>query len=58
MDAKWDEIDALDLSSVKTKLGEQKGWWWRRRNNLDKLEVEYKQFLYLIATNHGKTVVP
>lgn len=58
MDAKWNEIDALDLSSVKTKLGEQKGWWWRRGDKLNKLEVEYKQFLYLIATNPGKTVVP
>jgi hypothetical protein len=58
MDAKWDEIDGLDFTSVKEKLRSQKNWWWKWRNDIDKLETEYKQFLYLIAVNPGKTVVP
>lgn len=58
MDAKWNEIAALDLSSVKEKLRSQKNWWWKWRNDIDRIETEYRQFLYLIAVNPGKTVVP
>jgi uncharacterized membrane protein YgcG len=57
-DAKWAEIRSLDLGQAKKKLLAKKGWWWRQRNDIDKIEKEYKQFLYLIATNPGKTVVP
>lgn len=55
---KWKQIEALDLSEIKRKLQSKKGLWWRFRNNVDKLELEYKQFLYLIAINPGEVVVP
>lgn len=55
---KWRQILAIDLSGVKAKMRYRKGWWWCWRNDLDKIENEYREFLYLIATNPGKTVVP
>jgi len=58
MDAKWQTISALDLQTVKEKIKHKKGWWWRMWRDPDKLEMEYRQFLYLIVTNPGKTVVP
>jgi hypothetical protein len=58
MDAKWETIRALNLRSVKEKLKDRKGFWWRVWHDADRLEAEYRQFLYLIATNPGKTVVP
>jgi hypothetical protein len=54
----WAKIDDLDLTTVKAKLKSKKGRVWKWRNDLDKLEKEYKQFLYLIAANPGETVVP
>lgn len=51
-------IRDLDLTTVKNKLSDKKGWWWRCRNDIDKLELEYKQFLYLIAINPNEMVVP
>ena len=54
----WQKIDRLDFASIKEKLKFRKGWWWNWWTNLDAIEKEYKQFLYLIATNPGKTVVP
>jgi hypothetical protein len=58
MDAKWQSIMALDLQSVKDRLFSKQGWWWRLRHSADQLEKEYRQFLYLISTNPGQTVVP
>ena len=54
----WWKIAALDLSSVRTKLLSRKGFLWKLWNNIDRIESEYRQFLYLIAANPGKTVVP
>jgi len=51
-------IKNLNLYSVKAKLGEKKGFWWRVRHSLDKLEAEYRQFLYLAATHPTEVVVP
>ena len=55
---KWQEIKSLDLTTVKEKLRSKKGRLWKWRNRLDMLEAEYKQFLYLIYKNPGKTIVP
>jgi hypothetical protein len=54
----WLKISNLDLKLAKEKLKEKKSWWWNLWNDVDKLELEYKQFLYLILANPGKTVVP
>jgi len=54
----WQKIDRLDLEAIKAKLKSKKGWWWNLRTDLDAVEQEYKQFLYLIATNPGEVVVP
>lgn len=55
---KWELIKNLDLSKVKEKLRSKKGFWWRLKNNVDKLEAEYRQFLYLAAINLTEVVVP
>jgi hypothetical protein len=58
MDEKWDKVASLDLKSVRQKFAFKKGWWWLFRNNAQRVENEYRQFLYLIAVNPGQTVVP
>lgn len=58
MDAKWLEIQAVDLATVKEKFKWRKGWWWRLWHDADKIEQEYRQFLYLVASNPGEMVVP
>lgn len=57
-DGTWVKIQSLPLNLVKDKLRSKKSWWWLLWHNLDKIEVEYRQFLYLIAKNPGQTVVP
>lgn len=57
-DEKWVLIEKLDLGSVTDRFADKKGWWWRLWHTAEKVEAEYRQFLYLIATNPGKTVVP
>lgn len=54
----WAKIQKLDLSSVREKFKADKGVFWRMRKSADTVEAEYRQFLYLIATNEGKVVVP
>jgi hypothetical protein len=58
MDEKWKKIAALNLKSVRQKFAFKKGWWWRVRSDVEPVEREYRQFLYLIACNPGTTVVP
>jgi hypothetical protein len=56
---KWDLIEALELDSVKDRILNKKSFWWRwTQNNLDSIELEYRQFLYLAATNPTEIVVP
>jgi uncharacterized membrane protein YgcG len=55
---KWTLVQELDLSTVKAKYLTTKSWWWKWRNDVDQIETEYRQFLYLIAINPGKTLVP
>lgn len=54
----WKQIRELDFSTVRAKLVSRKSWWWNWWADLDKIENEYRQFLFLIAINPGKTVVP
>ena len=56
--AKWQQIEALELTQVKERLKARNGWWWSLTHNVNRLESEYRQFLYLIAENQDKTVVP
>jgi hypothetical protein len=50
---------SLDLSAGEEEAAGEEGHALEvQRNDIDKVEKEYKQFLYLIATNPGKTVVP
>lgn len=58
MDEISSKIELIDLRGVKDKLRSKKGWWWLFWNDLDKLEAEYRKFLYLIAEDPTKTVVP
>jgi hypothetical protein len=58
MDEKWAKVAALDLGSVRRKFEFKKGWWWRARHDAQRVEREYRQFLYLIVANIGETVVP
>jgi hypothetical protein len=55
---KWDLIKNLDLKSVKDKLTSKRSWWKALFYDSTKVESEYRQFLYLIATNPDKCVVP
>jgi len=55
---KWELIKNLDLSTVKAKLREKKGFWWSFTKNIDKLEAEYRQFLFIAATHPEEVIVP
>lgn len=55
---KWQLIKLLDLSTVKKKFKEKKSWFWNIRKDVNKIELQYRQFLYVIAVNPGKIVVP
>ncbi len=57
-DTKWNAIAELNLESVRGKFAFRKGWWWRLGNDPQRVEKEYRQFLYLIVTHPGETVVP
>lgn len=61
MEAKSNQILALDLTNIKANLyRRQKGWfmrrWWRKKMN--HVELEYKRFLYLLAAYPKAKVVP
>lgn len=56
--AAWSRIQSLDLKKVGEKLQSRKGMLWNLINDVDKIEKEYRQFLYLIAVNPNKTIVP
>jgi hypothetical protein len=57
-DQRWERILAIELDSVRNRLQAKKGIWWRLQQNPSRLEKEYRQFLYLIATHPGVTIVP
>jgi hypothetical protein len=58
MDERWEKVAAIDLSSVRAKFLARKGVFWRLRKSARRVEDEYRQFLFLVATNPGQTVVP
>ncbi len=53
-------VNYIDLQSVRQKFLANKGWWWRLWNGyrIEDIEEDYREFLYLIATNPGETIVP
>jgi ankyrin repeat protein len=51
VDDQWEKIAALDLVLVRLKFEFNKSWWWRTWNSGQLVESQYRQFLYLIATN-------
>jgi hypothetical protein len=58
MDQLWEKIIGLDLKSVTAKYSEKKSWWWHMWRSPARIESEYRQFLYLLASNPGKVLVP
>lgn len=55
----WNKIKSLDFKLVKEKLEYRKGRAWCKKHDLERLEKEYRQFLYLIGTNQtGFSTVP
>jgi hypothetical protein len=58
MDAKWNNVAALDLNAVRRKFKTKKGWWWRTRSSARHVEDQYRRFLFLVISNPGETVVP
>ncbi len=54
------KIDSLDLASVRKKFLSQKSWWWKFWHTDESFEIErdYRDFLYVIGSNPGQTVVP
>ena len=58
VDQIWLKVNKVELKEVEAKLLVRKGTWWKFRNDIDRVEKEYRQFLYLIAANPGETIVP
>jgi len=58
VDEKWQAIAAIDLRPVRQKFAFKKSWLWHLGHSADQIEAEYRQFLYLVVTNPGKTVIP
>jgi hypothetical protein len=58
MDKRWEKVAGLDLQPVRQKFAIKKGFWWRVRWDAERIEQEYRQFLYLIICNPDKTVIP
>ena len=58
MDERWEKVAALNLNSVRKKFAFKKSWRWHLRRSVDKVERQYRQYLYLIVRNPDKTVVP
>jgi hypothetical protein len=56
--ATWKNVAAIDLKDVREQLNLRKGWWWRLWHNPMDLELEYRRFLFLLATNLGQPIVP
>jgi len=58
MDQQWKNIVGLDLKSVRIKFAAKRSWWWHLSHKPARIESEYRQFLFLVASNPEKTVLP
>jgi hypothetical protein len=58
MDQIWEKVTGLDLKSVRNKFAAKKSWWWHLGHDPARIENEYRQFLYLLASNPEKMVAP
>ena len=56
--ATWENVSALNLQAVREQLNLKKGWWWRLWHNPMQLELEYRRFLFLLATNSDREIIP
>ena len=54
----WAEIEKLDFTDIKARYKSKKNFFWKLFYNADKIEIEYRQFLYLICTNPVKMIIP
>jgi hypothetical protein len=54
----WTKIQTLTLSGVREKFLSKKSWWWKLRHSANDVEKAYRRFLFLVAENPYKTVVP
>ena len=58
MDELWKTTVGLDLKMVRQKFAARKSWWWHLGHDPARIESEYRQFLFLMAGNPQKTLVP
>jgi hypothetical protein len=58
MDPIWNKIVGLNLKSVRNKFSAKKSWWWHLGHDPARIEAEYRQFLFLLATHPDATLVP
>lgn len=54
----WMKVKGVDLTNAKAKMLSKKGMFWRWNNNIDEIETEYRQFLYLLGKFPGEMFVP
>ena len=55
---KWELIKNLDLFAVRTRFIKKQSYLWRCINNAIKIEAQYRQFLFLAASNPSEVIVP
>jgi hypothetical protein len=58
MDPIWNKIVGLNLKPVSNKFSAKKSWWWHLVHQPARIEGEYRQFLFLLATHPDATLVP
>lgn len=58
VDEKWELIENLDLSTVNERFSKKKSFIWKLTHDANKIEAEYRQFLYLAATHPEDVIVP
>ena len=58
MDETWNKIAGLNLKSVRNKFSAKKSWWWHLLHDPARIEAEYRQFLFLLATHADGALIP
>jgi hypothetical protein len=58
MNAIWEKVAGLDLKAVRRKFAAKKNWWWHLLHEPGRVEMEYRQFLFLSALHADKTIIP
>src|ERR1700761_4840150 len=58
MEQLWKKIAGLDLKSVRIQFSATRNLWWHFGHTASRIESEYRQFLFLLASNPENTIVP